>query len=277
MPYTLSHVAAVLPGIRRDGGARGPLLASALVAGSFSPDMTYFADSLLPGAMAYGHVTHDPTGPLLVDALVSALLVGGWLLVREPMVALLPRAWQGRVYTLARGRSWRGRAVVPLVFWFWVSAVLGAATHIAWDTFTHHGRWGVRHLPLLNEVVAGFPLYSYVQYGSSALALLLIGAFVVSAMRRLPRETPVAADLPRLTERERVLAAGLLTLAVLAGVAHRCLRSFEEITTGTEGAALFHFVPTAMFGAGAGLALGLPLHALLVRFLRRTKKHHVSS
>ena len=49
MPFTLSHAAAVLPGIRRDGTARGPLLASALVAGSFAPDMTYFADTAVPG------------------------------------------------------------------------------------------------------------------------------------------------------------------------------------------------------------------------------------
>ncbi|MGP3976489.1 DUF4184 family protein [Streptomyces sp. 8N114] len=272
MPYTLSHAAAVLPGLHRDGRARGPLMAAALVAGSFSPDMTYFADSLLPGAMAYGDVAHSPVGVLTVDALVSAVLVGGWLLVREPLVALLPRAWQGPVYALVRGRSWRGRAVVPLVFWFWVSAVLGAGTHVAWDAFTHPGRWGVRHVPALGEVVAGLPLYSYVQYGTSLLGLLLLGAFVVSAVRRLPRDTPPAADLPRLTVRERALAGGLLTLVVLAGVAHRCLRSYGEITSGAEGASLLHFVPTAMFGAGAGLALGLPVYALLVRFASRAEQ-----
>lgn len=40
LPFTLSHAAAVLPGLRRNGTARGPLVASALVAGSFAPDMT---------------------------------------------------------------------------------------------------------------------------------------------------------------------------------------------------------------------------------------------
>lgn len=58
MPFTLSHAAAVLPGIRRNGTSRGPLLASALVAGSFAPDMTYYADSAIPGAMEFGQVTH---------------------------------------------------------------------------------------------------------------------------------------------------------------------------------------------------------------------------
>lgn len=54
MPFTLSHAAAVLPGIRRNGTARGPLFASALVAGSFAPDMTYFAASVRPEAMELG-------------------------------------------------------------------------------------------------------------------------------------------------------------------------------------------------------------------------------
>lgn len=62
LPFTLSHAAAVLPALRRDGTARGPLVASALVAGSFSPDMTYFAATAFPGAMELGDVTHSPSG-----------------------------------------------------------------------------------------------------------------------------------------------------------------------------------------------------------------------
>ncbi|MGW6509475.1 DUF4184 family protein, partial [Streptomyces niveus] len=54
MPFTLSHAAAVLPGIRRNGTSRGPLLASALVAGSMAPDMTYFAATAVPAAMEFG-------------------------------------------------------------------------------------------------------------------------------------------------------------------------------------------------------------------------------
>lgn len=62
MPFTLSHAAAVLPGLRRDGTGRGPLVASALVAGSFAPDITYYADTAVPGAMEFGEVTHAVWG-----------------------------------------------------------------------------------------------------------------------------------------------------------------------------------------------------------------------
>ncbi len=117
MPFTLSHAAAVLPLIRRDGRGRGPLIPSVLVAGSFAPDMTYFAASVVPGAMEFGDVTHSPLGVFTVDALVATALVGTWLVLREPLVALLPRTWRGRTHVLLRGggRPWRRPSGVLLV------------------------------------------------------------------------------------------------------------------------------------------------------------------
>ncbi|RST00081.1 DUF4184 family protein, partial [Streptomyces sp. WAC05374] len=100
MPFTLSHAAAVLPGIRKSGTGRGPLVASALVMGSFSPDMTYFADTVIPGAMLFGDVTHGLMGILTVDVLITAALVAVWLMVREPLLALVPGRWQGRTHAL---------------------------------------------------------------------------------------------------------------------------------------------------------------------------------
>ncbi|MFD7104032.1 DUF4184 family protein [Streptomyces celluloflavus] len=186
MPFTLSHAAAVLPAVRRTGAARGPLIASALVAGSFAPDVTYFADSLIPGAMLFGTFTHSLPGVLTVDVLITAALVGGWLLLREPLVALLPRARQGRVHALVRGRPWRPHRPGQLAAsagWFCLSAVLGATTHVVWDAFTHPGLWGTRLLPALDRAVGGRPLTMYLQYGTSALALGAIGWFLRSALK----------------------------------------------------------------------------------------------
>ncbi|MEU8570082.1 DUF4184 family protein [Streptomyces pathocidini] len=268
MPFTLSHAAAVLPGIRGDGTGRGPLVASALVAGSFAPDLTYFADSVVPGAMEFGAFTHAPLGVLTVDPLVAALSVGAWLLLREPLLALVPRAWRGRAYGLVRGRPWHGRAVPPLLGWFWLSAVLGAVTHVVWDAFTHHGRWGTRLLPGLNETVAGLPLSSYAQYGSSALALPALAVFAAAGLRRLPRNAAVPAAVPVLSRRVRASAVGLLGLCALAGAVHRCVRAYPAIMAVADPSPL-DFVPTALFGAGAGLALGLAVYAAAVRIRRR--------
>ncbi|GHG06125.1 DUF4184 family protein [Streptomyces hydrogenans] len=268
MPFTLSHAAAVLPGLRWDGTARGPLVASALVAGSFSPDLTYFAATAVPGAMEFGEVTHSPVGLVTVDVLITAVLVGSWLTVREPLVGLLPGRWRGRVYGVVRGRPWRERRPAGLVAWFVVSAVIGATTHVVWDAFTHLDRWGTRAVPFLAEVVGGFPVYLYAQYGGSALALGLLGWFAARALRSVPAGsgTPGSVRVPG--RRERRAPAALIGACVVAGVAHRVLRwaaywGWDRIETPLD------IIPTACFGAGAGLVVGLLLYGTAARLRER--------
>ncbi|MEU0271259.1 DUF4184 family protein [Streptomyces sp. NPDC006307] len=276
MPFTLSHAVAVLPAIRRSGAARGPFVASALVAGSFAPDMTYFADTVLPGAMRFGDVTHGVAGVLTVDVAIAAALVAVWLMVREPLVALVPGRWQGPVHALLRGRAWRGRRRGELAVWFYVSAVVGATTHVVWDAFTHLDRWGMKVLPVLGEVVAGFPMYLYAQYGGSAVALVVLAWFVGSGARRMASGPAVfsgasvpsgAAPVPALGRRERWLAAGLLGGCVVVGVVHRCARWYAYWGHAPETP--LDIIPTACFGAGAGLVGGVLLYGLLMRLRPR--------
>ncbi|MFG2623548.1 DUF4184 family protein [Streptomyces sp. NPDC048473] len=269
MPFTLSHAAAVLPGMRRDGTARGPLLASALVAGSFAPDMTYYADTAIPGAMEFGQVTHSVWGVFTVDVLITAAVVALWLLLREPLVALLPRAWQGRVHAFVRGQrhgSDRGAWGVRDGGWFVLSAVIGSATHVVWDAFTHHDRWGVRLVPVLDGSAGGFPVFQWVQYGSSAAALAALAWFTASGLRRTGMR-PVPPSVPVLGRRGRWSAGALLSVCVVLGVVHRCARwyaYFGHIDTPLD------IIPTACFGAGAGLAVGLVLYGAWMR-LRRSR------
>ncbi|WP_329277636.1 DUF4184 family protein [Streptomyces sp. NBC_00691] len=265
MPFTLSHAAAVLPGLRRNGTARGPLLASALVAGSFAPDMTYFAATAFPGAMVFGDVTHSALGIVTADVLITAALVALWLTVREPLVVLLPARWRGRVYGFVRGGVRRDRHPAVLAGWFVLSAVVGSTTHVVWDSFTHLDRWGTRAVPFLGDMAAGFPVYLYAQYGSSALALGLMTWFTARALRSAEAvEPPAGVRVP--SRRGRLLAAGLIGGCVLAGMAHRVLRwaaywGWDRIETPLD------VIPTACFGAGAGLAVGLVLYGAGVRLL----------
>ncbi|MFF7337063.1 DUF4184 family protein [Streptomyces sp. NPDC008163] len=266
MPFTLSHAAAVLPGIRRDGTGRGPLLASALVAGSFAPDLTYFADSVIPGAMEFGEVTHAVWGVVTADVLITAVALGLWLLLRDPLVALLPQRWRGRVHAWLRGggaATGPGRRGLGArdAGWFAVSAVIGSATHVVWDAFTHHDRWGVRLVPGLDGSVAGYPVFTLVQYGTSAPALLLLAWFTASGLRRTG-DRPVPASVPVLTARVRGWALASVGLCAVLGTAHRCARWYAyygHVDTPLD------IIPTACFGAGAGLAAGLLLYAAAVR------------
>ncbi|MFI1220638.1 MULTISPECIES: DUF4184 family protein [unclassified Streptomyces] len=259
MPFTLSHAAAVLPAIRRNGTARWPLFPSALVAGSFAPDITYFADTVVPGAMEFGSFTHTFLGVVTVNVAIAAALVAVWALLREPLVALLPVRLRGRVHAFVRGQRWTRASFGPSAWaWFAASGALGAATHVVWDAFTHHSRWGTELLPVLSRSVGGIPVFQFVQYGSSALALGVIGWFAVTGLRRTAA-APTPAEVPVLGRRERWAALGLLALCLLLGVAHRCARWYTHFG-GVESP--LDIIPTACFGAGAGLAAGLLLYGV---------------
>lgn len=263
MPFTLSHAAAVLPVVRADGSGRGRLVPAVLVAGSFAPDMTYYAASVLSGAMEFGDVTHSFPGVFTIDVLIGWALVGLWLLVREPLVALLPRRRQAAVASLLRCGAPRARVRPALVVWWYISAVLGALTHVVWDAFTHLDRWGMRLFPVLGREVAGSPLYWYLQYGGSAVAAVVIAVFVVYALRRVPAASPVG--VPALSVRDRWWAGAVIGGCALVGAVQRASRWWDYWGSTAKP---WELIPTLCFGAGAGLVLGLLLYAVGVRVWR---------
>ncbi|MFJ8902877.1 DUF4184 family protein [Streptomyces sp. NPDC102370] len=265
MPFTLSHAAAVLPAVRTDGGGRGPLVPAVLVAGSFAPDMTYYAASAVPGAMEFGDVTHAARGVFTVDVVIAWVLVGLWLLVREPLVALLPRARQGRVAALTRCGAPRARVRPSLVARWYVSAVLGVATHVVWDAFTHHDRWGTRLVPVLGEEIGGSPVYWYAQYGSSAVAAVVVALFVARAVRRAVPAATGPSAVPVLSAGDRWGALALIGGCALVAAALRASRWWAHWGSVAKP---YELIPTVCFGAGAGLVLALPVYAVAVRAWR---------
>ncbi|MGY1501645.1 DUF4184 family protein [Streptomyces sp. QTS52] len=271
MPFTLSHAAAVLPAVRADGTGRGRLVPAVLVAGSFSPDLTYFAASVLPRAMEFGAVTHSFPGVFTIDVAVAWVLVALWLLLREPLVALLPRSRQGRTATLLRCGTPRARVTPSLILRWYASAAFGALTHVVWDAFTHHDRWGVRLFPVLDAELRGSPLYWYLQYGGSALAMVVIAGFVYHALRRTGAGGP--SGVPVLSVRDRWLALAVIGGCAAAGAVQRVVHWWAYWGATARP---WEVIPTLCFGAGAGLLSGLILYAAGVRVRRpgeRTGAH----
>ncbi|TPQ18692.1 DUF4184 family protein [Streptomyces sporangiiformans] len=263
MPFTLSHAAAVLPAVRADGTGRGPLVPAVLVAGSFAPDLTYYAAGALPAAMEFGDVTHSFAGVFTIDVLITWALVGAWLLLREPLVALLPPGRQGRTGSLVRCGAPRAPFRPSLALWWYVSAALGALTHVVWDAFTHLDRWGMRLFPVLGQEIAGSPLYWYLQYGGSAVAALVIAVFLGVALRRLPAAEPVG--LPVLSVRDRWLAWLVIGGCAAVAAVQRAVRWWEYWGSSAQP---WELIPTVCFGAGAGLAVGLLAYGVGVRVWR---------
>lgn len=197
MPATFpSHAAAAVPfklaWPRRFDGV-------ALVAGSAAPDAYYG----LNGYVVWP-ATHDLPG-LFWFALPVTLLVTFLIRRSAPLVAAhLP----GRPRWLALPDY----GVLGTVRHPWYvtvySALLGSATHITWDAFTHypgsHHGWGVRLVPALAvEAWPGAPWWLVAQHVSTVVgAVAVLGMATYIGRRRLLRawhgEPPPVARTPRL-------------------------------------------------------------------------------
>lgn len=202
MPFTPSHVAAVLP----FAGTR--LVPAGLVVGSMAPDLFFYVPLPIPRDF-----THSWAGVVTVDLVFGALLFALWRAVfRRPVFDFLPLPVRRRLATLPPARirpaSMRWASVVLLVL---ASLLIGTVTHVAWDAFTHLG-WPVTELAPLRVTLGPLPLYEWLQYGSSLLGALLVVGW---AIRWLVRTRPADAVPTRLTTRLRVFGWSAVALAGL--------------------------------------------------------------
>jgi len=184
MPFTASHVAAVLP------LARTPLVPSALVVGSMVPDLPLYLPFL-----GYPH-THSVPGVFGSNAAAGLAVLMVWhLLLVEPLYATAPRALRRRVprpVPISRllTPGWPGRLVLT-----YASLVIGAATHVTWDAFTHAGSWGSRHIGWLAARHGPLHGYSWAQYASTLFGAALVAAWLAHRWKGTPlRESVGAAD-----------------------------------------------------------------------------------
>jgi hypothetical protein len=191
VPFTVSHVAAVMPGYKLFSRAH---VFSAAVIGSMAPDFGYVLPrdpsrlethslaGLFTFCLPVGLMAYWLTQLLIKPALMEALPDGPYLRLRQSHPAA----------SLAR-----------LTTWFTVSAaiLLGAFTHIVWDQFTHEDTHLGRLFPFLDYTseVAGHRVQvsRWLQLSSSALGLLVVLAaltiWVYHAQRRPPQGPPAPA------------------------------------------------------------------------------------
>lgn len=233
MPFTGSHPAAVLPLLR------GPLPASALVIGSMAPDFPYY----LPISTA-SWPTHTALGVVGLDLALGA---AGWLLwhavVSPPALAYAPGGIRARLTQVPVGLPQRlGPRTLLLTT---MALVIGSATHVGWDEFTHPGRFGPDHLPVLARRWGPMAGWHWAQYASG-----LFGAAAIcwSLLGRWRRTQPQPTTASRYAWQ---VWGGLLVVSGGAGAA-------GASTAGSVRAAAFDGA-TAAGGTGAAVALLLAL------------------
>ncbi|WP_394782152.1 DUF4184 family protein [Undibacterium sp.] len=186
MPFTLSHPAAILP-FHKLLGRRVSI--SAMAIGSMAPDFAYF----LPGIR--GQQTHSLLG-ILSFCLPAGLLVYliFHLLIKRPASLLLPAFISTRLRASVFGVPALPQVSSWIVAW---SLMLGAGTHIAWDSLTHRNSAVVNHVDFLRMVVFSsdgydWYLYKLLQHISTAVGLLVLAWWIKGWLGRKPVSTAAA-------------------------------------------------------------------------------------
>ncbi|MCW2781385.1 MAG: hypothetical protein JWR35_1834 [Marmoricola sp.] len=239
MPYTFAHPAAVVP-------LRRYLWLPGLVAGSIAPDLGYYVP--VPGGSGFSHTLR---GLFSTDIASSAeLIVAAYLLI-GPVLAVAPAGWRERITTpdtLAQLRS--VRAALTLV----ASVIVGSATHILWDAFTHPQGRAVVHWTVFRDLtIYGHELYNVLSYLSALGGLVVVGVAVRIWHRNAPTSAP--DRWPAVPDLWARIAQAAAVLAFLVGGAVGLAKAHEA--SGYGSAARF------LVGATQGLGLVLFGYAVL--------------
>lgn len=187
MPFTPSHALVALPFIRT------PLVPAAIAIGAMTPDLPLF----LRGIGLDYSFTHT-FGNVVWTALVAFVLFLVWRVVLRPAVGELSPLWLARRLPADWSQSGVDAAGAAVGIgskrpWYPVllvgSLILGVLSHIVWDLFTHEGRWGVEVFPALDQMWGPLNGFKWLQHGSSAIGLIVIGIWALLRLRSaVPRD-----------------------------------------------------------------------------------------
>ena len=255
MPFTLSHPAAVAP--LRPLARRLEIPLAALAIGAMAPDFEYL---LRLRATAYWGHTLAGLLYFCLPAGMAALLLWERLL-RAPVRRLLALPAECRAPEAGRPAAWWGRAAVGVV--------LGAATHLLWDGFTHGHYWGVRVFPALRStafVALGrtVPWFNVLQHLST-----VVGGAVVALWlwHRIGGSSGVRRVLGT---RWRVATLAVVAfVSLLAGVANGAWSARRGAVAGDYWTVQL-VVGRVAVGALVGTVLALVTYAALARRSART-------
>ncbi len=170
MPLTIAHPALVIP-------IRHRLVLSALVIGSMAPDFSKIFS--LSHGVTLGHSVPGIFWFCVPVGLIFFILFQH--LLKKPLFLLLPANHQTRLFPWLDPFPLRTAAQWGLVI---VSLIIGAFTHLFWDSFTHERGWFVEVLPFLQSDLFtfrrhSFQIYKCLQYASTVAGLIFLAACYV--------------------------------------------------------------------------------------------------
>lgn len=228
VPFTLAHPLAVLP-------CRRLLPLPALIAGSVAPDVVYY----LPIPVS-GSTTHSPLGVFGWDLMIGLALLSAFRLSAGPAAALLP--YRVVLSAPVHCGAWH-RASSTII-----ALVLGATTHIVWDSFTQTGGFAVQHWELLRApILEPHKAYNVLGYASSLVGMAVLAYILARRTRRHPPTLPAP------------WRHAVLTVVLLAPVAAAASAADDPVTRTST----YDLIRHTIVGAAQGLGITWMISLLL--------------
>ena len=178
MPFTFSHPAIILP-LTKYSGRQVSL--TGLIIGSMTPDFEYFFRMKIQS-----NFSHTIGGIFYFDLPVGILLAFVFHnIIRNPLYENLPNTFRTRLENF-KNFKWNKYFAQHYVVVI-ISTLIGAITHLFWDSFTHINGYSVQTFSLLQHAFkfAGheIPIYKIFQH----LSTLIGGLFITIAFFHLPK------------------------------------------------------------------------------------------
>ncbi len=222
MPFTLSHPAAAVP------LARFGLPLSALVMGSMAPDFPYFVN-----IAADSHYGHTLPGIFLLSMPAGFVALSVFhVLLKLPVLSLLPASHQARLGDVAHRFKFGPPRQFLLIM---LALLLGAVSHVLWDSCTHAHGWTVRHVPVLHAPLlqfafGGILFYRVLQHASTVAGGTLLVYWYARWFEQTPaRPSNVPFPFPKSVKIGLICVMGIV--AACTGLANGFIESQQRATT----------------------------------------------
>jgi hypothetical protein len=178
MPFTFSHPAIVLPLTLK----KFRLSATGLIIGSMTPDFEYFLR--MRNVSKYSHTY---AGLFWFDLPLALLLCFIYhTIVRNSLFDNLPIFLKER-FIIYKNFQWENYFQKNWVV-VCISILIGAASHIVWDAFTHEALFFVEKDPELSTVMKVGTInlagYKFLQLASSIVGLLVVIISIILLKKR---------------------------------------------------------------------------------------------
>lgn len=213
MPFTFSHPAIVLPLSKLP---KNWISLTGLVIGSMTPDFEYFLRMQVKSSYS-----HTIDGLFWFDLPLGILLAFVFHnLVRNRLFDQLPLFLKSR-FSAFRDFDWN-RHFKKNWSVILISILIGAASHLFWDGFTHQTGYFVQLIPVLSKTVEIFhiqtPAFKILQHSSS----LIGGLFIVFVIFKMPADKNISSNInPKYWVIFSVIAFIIVLIRILTGLSIR--------------------------------------------------------